>query len=378
MITPHATTVFTSRHSRLLAELEDQRQEALVINAGASLVYFTGLHFHLSERPVLAILVQNRPVILVVPEMEAGKTAQLPFANIVFPYSEDPATWPGAFQQAAQAAGFDRPRRVGIEPRQLRVLELRLLEAAAPLAEFLPAETSVAALRMHKDAGEISAMRKAVDVAQQALLATLPLVKAGMTERELAAELTLQMLRHGSNPEMPFYPIVAAGPNSANPHAVPGDRPLAHGDLLILDWGATVNGYLSDLTRTFSIGQPDQEMARLGQIVLEANAAARTQAAPGVQASQIDRAARDVIEKAGYGAHFLHRTGHGLGLEGHEEPYIRADNPLSLAPGMTFTIEPGIYLAGRGGVRIEDDMVITEDGAESLSDLPRELIALDD
>jgi Xaa-Pro dipeptidase len=169
---------------------------------------------------------------------------------------------------------------------------------------------------------------------------------------------------------------VAAGPNSANPHAVPGERRLAFGDLLILDWGASVDGYFSDLTRTFSIGQPEEEFARIAQVVLEANTAARAYSAPGVQAGQIDRAAREVIEKAGYGGYFLHRTGHGLGLEGHEEPFIRTDNPAALAPGMTFTIEPGIYLPGRGGVRIEDNLVITEDGAESLSDLPRELAVL--
>jgi Xaa-Pro dipeptidase len=378
MTNPQPTNVYSSRHSRLLAELENQRLEALVLNAGPSLVYFTGLHFHLSERPAVAILVRDRPAIIIVPEMETGKTAQLPFANRVFPYSEDPATWPGAFQQAALAAGLDRQCRVGVEPRRLRVLELSLLEAAAPLAEFLPAEACVAALRMRKDAGEIAAMRKAVQVAQRALQATLPQVKAGMTESELAAELTLQMLRNGSTPEMPFYPIVAAGPNSANPHAVPGDRRLAFGDLLILDWGASIEGYFSDLTRTFSIGQPEEEFARIAQVVLEANTAARDRSAPGVQAGQIDQAARDVIQNAGYGPYFLHRTGHGLGLEGHEEPYIRGDNPMPLTHGMTFTIEPGIYLPGRGGVRIEDNMVITEEGADSLSDLPRQLAVLGD
>jgi Xaa-Pro dipeptidase len=194
-----------------------------------------------------------------------------------------------------------------------------------------------------------------------------------MSERQLASELTLQLLRHGSEPEIPFSPIVASGPNSANPHVTPGDRPLSPGDLLVIDWGATVNGYVSDLTRTFAIGEPDGELARVAEIVANANAAAREAATPGVPASEVDRAARQLIEQAGYGKFFTHRTGHGLGLEGHEEPYIRADNDQSLEAGMTFTIEPGIYLPDRGGVRVEDDFVITRDGGESLSDLPRQL-----
>jgi len=254
------------------------------------------------------------------------------------------------------------------------VLELRLLEAAAPRANFVSAEAPLASLRIHKDETEIAAMRKAVAVAQAALLATLPVIQVGMTERQLAAELSLQLLRHGSDPELPFSPIVASGPNSANPHAFPTDRSLSPGDILILDWGASVGGYFSDLTRTFSLGEPDTELVRAGQVVAQANTAARALAAPGVTAEQVDHAARSAIERAGFGEYFIHRTGHGLGLEGHEEPYIRAGNPLPLAPGMTFTIEPGIYLPGRGGVRIEDDIVITPNGSECLSDLPRDLI----
>jgi Xaa-Pro dipeptidase len=148
---------------------------------------------------------------------------------------------------------------------------------------------------------------------------------------------------------------------------------LAQGDLLVIDWGATVNGYVSDLTRTFAIGEPDSELAHIAEIVTAANAAARQAASPGVPAKDVDTAARSVIEQAGYGEFFTHRTGHGLGLEGHEEPYIRADNNQLLRKGMTFTIEPGIYLPDRGGVRVEDDFVITSERGESLSNLPRHL-----
>jgi Xaa-Pro dipeptidase len=234
----------------------------------------------------------------------------------------------------------------------------------------------LAALRMKKDESEVRAMRQAVEIAQQALKAALASARAGMTERELAAELTLQLLRNGSDPEMPFSPIVAAGPNGANPHATPSDRPLTDGDLLIIDWGASSGGYFSDLTRTFRVGQVQEELSHIVEICIQANAAGRAAARPGARAADVDYAARRVIEEAGYGPYFTHRTGHGLGMEGHEEPYIYAENSQVLEAGMTFTVEPGIYLPGKGGVRVEDNLVITADGSESLSNLDRSLVAL--
>jgi Xaa-Pro dipeptidase len=201
-------------------------------------------------------------------------------------------------------------------------------------------------------------------------------VRPGISERAIASELTLQLLRHGSDSEFPFAPIVSGGPNSANPHASPSERPLQTGDLLVIDWGAIYNGYISDLTRTFAIGQVDEEYRRIHEIVQQANGAGRQAGGPGVPCEVVDQAARRVIEQAGYGVYFTHRTGHGIGMEGHEHPYIRAGNTDALRPGMTYTVEPGIYLPGRNGVRIEDNMLVTEAGVETLSDLPRELITL--
>jgi Xaa-Pro dipeptidase len=194
-----------------------------------------------------------------------------------------------------------------------------------------------------------------------------------MSEQELSSELVLQLLRHGCQSELPFAPIVSGGPNGANPHANPGERPLQAGDLLVVDWGAAWGGYVSDLTRTFAVGQVDAEFEKIHKIVQEANAAGRAAGKPGAPCAVVDRAARGVIEAAGYGQSFTHRTGHGLGMEGHEDPYMRGDNQQLLAVGMTYTVEPGIYLPGRNGVRIEDDMAVTENGAESLSDMPRQM-----
>jgi len=300
------------------------------------------------------------------------KVNLFPYKVQAFAYGENPSEWENAFRKAAQALRLDG-KRIGVEPRQLRLLEFRHVKAGAPEADFPDATDVLAGLRLRKDKTEVDTMRKAVRIAQSALEALIPQIKIGMTEKELSSELVMQLLKHGSESEIPFAPIVSAGPNSANPHASPTDRKLQAGDLLVVDWGAAYDGYISDLTRTFAVGEMEDEYKKIHKIVQEANAAGRAAAKPGVPCADVDRAARDVIEKAGYGIYFTHRTGHGIGMEGHEGPYIRGDNLQLLEPGMAFTVEPGIYLIGRNGVRIEDNLVITESGAESLSDMPREI-----
>ncbi len=369
------STTFQSRQQKLADFLAKADLDALALNPSPSLTYLTGLHFHLSERPVLAFLAPDRPLSLVLPELEAAKVNALPYPLQAFTYAEDPTTWASAIREAYRAAAPVN-HRIGVEPRNLRYLELSYLEAAAPEARFFSAEGVIASLRMRKDEQEIAAMQQAVEIAEKALQATLPQIRVGTTEKEIATALAIELLRLGSDPRLPFYPIVSGGPNSANPHATPSDRPLQPGDLLVIDYGARVDGYLSDITRTFAIGEVSDEFAHIAEIVRAANRAGREAVQPGVSAASVDQAARNVIEEAGYGKFFIHRTGHGLGLEGHEEPYIRADNDLQLQAGMTFTIEPGIYLPGMGGVRIEDDVVVTPSGCRSLTGLPRELIHL--
>lgn len=359
-----------SRLSRLTESLLASGLDALALNPGPSLTYLTGLHFHLMERPVVALFTADLEPMVILPELELLKVSGLPIK--AFPYGENPSEWEGVFRRAVESLGLDG-KRIGVEPRQMRLLEFGYLRAGAPGADFPDASGTVSRLRVRKDAGEVAAMRKAVQVAQSALEATLPSIKVGMSEKEIAGELVVQLLRHGSQSEMPFAPIVSGGPNGANPHAGPSDRKLQPGDLLVIDWGAAWEGYVSDLTRTFAVGEVEAEYEKIHRIVQEANAAGRAAARPGVPCAQVDIAARMVIEKAGYGQYFTHRTGHGIGMEGHEDPYMRGDNMQILEPGMAFTVEPGIYLPGRNGVRIEDNVVITEDGAECLSDMVREL-----
>jgi Xaa-Pro dipeptidase len=370
---------YQKRQEKLAGVIVEESLDAFILNPGPSLTYFTGLHFHLSERPIIIIFTNHTAPIIVLPELETAKTTSLSFPVMTHTYGENPASWQKVFDQAFDIA-LSNPaaitQSVGVEPRQLRYLELQIIQGAAPNAQIVPGDQGLSSIRMIKEEGEIVAMRKAVGIAQNALLETIPYIKTGVTERQIANELTGQLLKAGSDPQFPFSPIVSGGPNSANPHATPTDRPLMEGDLLVIDWGASHRGYISDITRTFAIGKADTEFTHIAKIVEDANKAGRSVIKPGLPACEVDHASRSVIDNRGYGEYFTHRTGHGIGMEGHEPPYIRDDNQLNLIQGMTFTVEPGIYLPDRGGVRIEDNVLVTDTGVESLTNLPRALQVL--
>jgi len=366
---------FINRQNTIRDALQDSELEAFVFNAGPSLRYFTGLDFHLMERPVILIISQEKDPCFVLPDFEKGKLNSISFAHSNFSYDEDPQNWDQSFSNAVSHVGLDG-LNVGVEDTRLRFLEMGFLQKAAPAAKFMSGNEMIANIRERKGATEIASMRKAAQLAEQALENTLKEFKPGQTEKEIASRLVAELLALGSDPELPFFPIVAGGPNSANPHATPTDRPVQEGDLLLVDWGASVDAYFSDITRTFAVGEVEPELLQIHETVRLANEAARKQVQLGVTCSSIDKAARDVIEDSGYGQFFTHRTGHGLGLEAHETPYIRDGNEVKLQAGMTFTIEPGIYLEGRGGVRIEDNIAVTADGGKSLTSFPRKIRTL--
>lgn len=365
--------MYPSRLQRLRAALAKANLDCAVAIAGPNLYYLTGLNFHLSERPTVGFFPTGGGVpVIVAGSLEESKItsgAPYPIKAMAYTDADGPAA---AFREAAQYLKLSNAR-LGIESRRMRVMELRFIEEAFLQPRTLAAEEIYASLRMTKDAQELAVMREAVVIAERALAATLPTIRVGQTEREIAAELVVQTLRAGSDAELPFAPIVASGPNSALPHAFVTDRQLQRGDLLTLDWGAAKGGYFADLTRTFAIGEIDPELKRIYQLVLAANEAGKAAAKPGVACAEVDAAARKVIDAGGYGQYFTHRLGHGLGLEGHEDPSMHGRNETSLEAGVTFTVEPGIYVPGKGGVRIEDDVVVTTNGCESLSTYPREL-----
>ncbi|MGA2819416.1 MAG: Xaa-Pro peptidase family protein [Anaerolineales bacterium] len=360
------------RLERLAVHLATAKVDAVALVPGPNLFYLTGLSFHLMERPVVAIFPRSGDPVIILPELEVGKLQEDEVGLRPFPYAEDEASRTAAFKAAARSLKTLQPR-LAVEHRRMRLIELDLLEAAFQKVERANGDPLLYNLRACKDEQELEAMREAVRIAEQAIRNAMPRLRPGVTERDFASEILLQSIRAGSDAELPFAPIVAFGPNSALPHAVPTERKLAHDELVLLDWGATCRGYASDVTRTYVAGEIGGRLRMAFEAVRTANEAGRQAIGPGVSAEQVDRAARRAIREAGFGLQFVHRTGHGLGLEAHEEPYIREGNAETLLPGMTFTVEPGVYLHGQGGIRIEDDVCVTEQGVEVLTSLPRGL-----
>jgi Xaa-Pro dipeptidase len=363
-----------SRLDRLTQEILAQGMDGIALMPGPNMVYLSGIHTHVSERPILLFLPADDDPAIIIPSLEAMKArdAGIPEERI-FDWTDDEG-YTGAFQKACAHLELS-DYLLGVEALHMRVLELELLQRYAPGLQIVHAEPVVGALRLVKDASELAAMERAIDVAQKAIEQLIPQIKIGMTEKQIAARLTQLQLDGGAD-SIAFGPIVSAGPNSASPHAVPTERPLQSGDLLVIDWGCYVDGYPSDITRTFAVGDIEPELKTIYEAVKLANQQGKAMAAPGTTGQDVDRAARDVIEDAGYGQYFIHRTGHGLGLEVHEPPFMMEGSTEPLAVGNVFTVEPGIYLPGRGGVRIEDDVVITADGRRSLTTLPRDLITV--
>ncbi len=359
------------RFEKLLGLMKKAGFDAVALNPGYSMRYLTDLDFHLMERPTVLIIKQDGSQAFILPELESSRAEKVFSKENLFTYGDNPSSWLNEFKAAAAFLGLNKSS-IGIEATRLRYLELDFLRKAIPESEILSAETIFSNLRVNKDETEIENMRQAAIIAQKALLETISQPVIGKSEKELASQLLINLLKNGSD-ELPFSPIVAAGPNSADPHATPSDYIIQSGDLLLFDWGANFNGYASDISRTFAVEKADPLFVKVTNIVHQANQTGVKTGKPGITAGSIDKATREVIENNGFGEFFIHRTGHGLGMEAHETPYIFAENQTILEPGMVFTVEPGIYLRGKGGVRIEDNVVITNDGARSLTDLPREL-----
>lgn len=266
-------------------------------------------------------------------------------------------------------------RRVGFEAEHVSVAQRERWQEAVPAVEWVPTAGLVERLRQVKDADEQAAIRRAAAVAAAAFEAVLPLVRPGVRERDLALELEYHLRRQGAE-AVAFEVIVASGPRAALPHARPGDRRLEPGDAVIFDFGAVVDGYCSDCTRTVAVGRAGETLRHVHALVREAQRAALEAVRAGVEARTVDAAARSRIEAAGYGERFGHATGHGVGLEVHEAPRLGRGSQDVLAAGMVVTVEPGVYLPGQLGVRIEDLVVVGEDGGEVLTPTTRELLEL--
>lgn len=362
------------RLERLQDAILQHGLDGVALVPGSNLYYISGISAHLSERPLVFFVPADDEAAIIIPRLEESKAHKAGIGgDRIFSWGDEEG-YTDAFQRACAFLELS-DYLLGVEALRMRVLELELLRRYAPGLNTAHAEPVLDELRMRKDAQELAAMAEAAQIAQVALERLLPRMEPGVTERQAAAWLSGELLQAGSGP-LPFEPIVAFGANSAVPHAVPGDRELRAGELVLFDWGASVDGYASDITRTFALGEVDDELRTIYELVKAANEAGRQASRPGATGQDIDRATRQVIVRGGYGDYFVHRTGHGLGLEAHESPGIVEGNGEPLPENAVFTVEPGIYLPGRGGVRIEDNVVLTAGGHRSLTTMPRDFRTL--
>lgn len=364
------------RRERLIRELADEGIDALMVSNPVNVTYLTGFTGDSS------VLLLRREELLLV--SDSRYTVQLAEECPGLPVHIRSTTQklPDAVAEALRGFGI---RSVGFESGAVTVAELELLRQLAPSLDWRGKADRVERLRTAKDASELAQIRKAIDVAERVFTAFRSLLRPEDTETDLCDAIEHYTRRAGGSGAA-FPPIVAAGERAALPHAPPTNRTVASAELLLVDWGVSAPLYKSDLTRVllpykksaFS-GRASATTAKLHEVysvVLQAQEAALRAVRPGVSTCAIDAAARTVIAEAGYGEYFGHGLGHGIGLQIHEAPWLRPNADTRLEPGMVFTLEPGIYLPGWGGVRIEDDVLVTPDGVERLTHLPRELEAM--
>ena len=352
------------RISRTIRAMEKRNLSQILVTAPASVYYYTGAWIHPGERMLALYISASGDVRLYANRLFAlGGTLDTPLAE--FDDAED---------CVALLAGDMAPGTLGIDKTWPSQFTIRLMQARPDITPVL-GSAPVDETRMIKDAQELEWMKVASRMNDQAMSATISAIHGGMTEAELAAEYVAQAGSLGSEGAS-FDPLVCFGANCAEPHHATSHAALAEGDSVILDLGCLHGRYCSDMTRTVFFGRADDEQRKVYDVVQAANAAGRAVVRPGVPMCEVDRAARKVIEDAGYGKYFIHRTGHGIGLEVHEHPDASSVCPIIAQPGMVFSVEPGIYLPGKFGVRIEDLVAVTEDGCETLNALNREMIVL--
>lgn len=370
---PFPTQVHVERLARAGAEARERGLDGLLITPSHDYLYLLGYLPPALERLTCLVLPADGPPALVVPRLEAP-LARHELGELADQLEID------AWDETDDP--FDRVRvrlgsvakRVGIQDQMWARFVLRLRAMLDPV-ELVAAGRTMSALRRRKSADEIDRLRLAAQAADAAMQAITREPFAGRTEAELSARIMELLLEAGH--DTADFAIVAAGPNSASPHHAAGDRVINVGDAVVLDIGGTRARYCSDTTRTAFVGEPPPEFAELYEVLQAAQAAACDAVRPGVPAEEVDAAARDIITAAGYGEQFFHRTGHGIGIETHEEPYVVAGNAEPLEPGDAFSIEPGIYVAGRWGARIEDIAICTEAAGERLNLTRRDLYLVD-
>lgn len=361
--------------NKALTSLEQQMTgeglDALLVTDPKHVYYLTGFASDPHERFLGLLLIRGEEPILIVPALDAEAAHAASSVTKILTHSDTD----NPYNLLKECFGSSKLDTLGIEKEHFSVARFEHLSAAVPAKQFKDIGHLLRSMRAKKTPDEVKRMKHAAELVEEALRRVLNHVKTGVTENDLVAELEYLMKKVGAAGPS-FDTMVLSGPNTALPHGVPGNRVIQPGDFLMFDIGVYADGYASDITRTFAIESVDDKLVTIYNTVLAANEAGIAAANPGAPFGSVDKAARDVIEEAGFGPYFLHRVGHGLGMDVHEYPSLHGQNEDIIEIGNVFTVEPGIYVPGLAGVRIEDDLIITAEGAETLTSFPKELTIL--
>jgi Xaa-Pro aminopeptidase len=357
---------FAGRLDRVRRLMGERRIDLLAVSPGDDLCYLLGYSPHADERPCF-LFVTGAGAAFVVPSLNAAQAEQHVRVPL-FAYTD--ADGPAQAVAAARSRLGERsPRRLGVDDT-MRADFVLTLHAAYPDAHLVLGSEALAPVRMRKDADEIEALKRSAQHADQAVRDVWAACRAGVSEQDLADVAAASFRRSGSQEVL--FTGIASGPNGAFPHHSPGNRRLAAGDAVVIDVGGRLDGYASDITRSACIGAPSARYRQVHAIVDEAVRAAFDAIKPGVPLKEVDLAARGVIERGGFGQYFVHRVGHGLGISGHELPSVTHENAMPIDEGFVFSVEPGVYLPGEFGVRLEEIVYVDRAGAHRLSALPRD------
>jgi Xaa-Pro dipeptidase len=360
---------YGERVERLRDGMARREWQAVYIASPANIRYLAGIAITPFERLAALVVPRDTDPFLVVPALEAASAGENAVGMNVFSWRDDD----GPFGVLGAALEQARVKEVALEKESVNVKVFEALQAVLGEGPFADASALLAELRMRKSATEVEAIAGAAAVLDACLVELPGRLRPGRSEAEVAFELDGLVRRHGGEGTA-FETTVLSGPNAALPHGRPGARKLSEGDLVIVDFGAVHEGYCADATRTFAVGEPSEEAREIFELVRAAQAAGCEAVRAGTLCSEVDAAARSVIEAGDQGEFFVHRTGHGLGLDVHEPPSLVAGNDQPLEPGNVVTVEPGLYIPGVLGVRIEDDIAVTDDGFQRLTNAPRELV----
>ncbi|MDQ0351252.1 Xaa-Pro dipeptidase [Alkalibacillus filiformis] len=358
------------RINQLIESLQNNNLESIFITSKANVFYFSNLYAEAHERLIaLYIDVQGRKTIIA-PALELEDIKNAGWTSEIITYFDHENPWAKFEKWLSHSGGL--PSNLAIEEENLNVERFQQLQTLTKNGDIQYGQRLLNELRVIKDDDEVKILQEAARFADYGIETAVKHIKPGKTELEIIAEVEYALKEKGIR-HMSFSTLVLSGAKTAAPHGTPSMKPIEDGDFVLMDLGVVFKGYCSDITRTVAVGEVNEEQEKVYNTVLAAQQKALNVCEVGTPLGQIDRAARSVIEDAGYGEYFTHRIGHGIGIDVHEFPSMASNNEDPLKPGMAFTIEPGIYVSGVGGVRIEDDVLMTENGPKTLTQFPKSL-----